>query len=165
MSLTLLTGFTVSAFAPAAQAESIPEEEVIVEHVYNPADDQIQTTPPNVLPGEITNPTPPGATTDWTTGPWIYWQTSNYSSKLYWTTVASAAASIGLWTGIKQLSLAGIIGSWIIANKGNWLYITDVKHVRMLGSVMQTRHTVTYYSNSARTKVVGRQTYYTQDRG
>ncbi|RUQ28541.1 hypothetical protein ELQ35_11470 [Peribacillus cavernae] len=96
---------------------------------------------------------------------WNYNKTVKYSQKMTWTTVASAASAIGLYTGIKYLTLGGIVGNWIIANKGSWIYYSDKQYWRMAGSTLQTKHVVTWYKDKARTKKIQTQEYITNDRG
>ncbi|WP_042375287.1 hypothetical protein [Neobacillus jeddahensis] len=86
---------------------------------------------------------------------WVFWTTDYYNQKLQWTTMASAASALGIILKIPNLSLAGVVGNYIISNKGSWLYIRDVKYFRMIGGVMQVQHNVSYYTNSSMTTKVG----------
>ncbi|WP_456275065.1 hypothetical protein [Bacillus sp. AK031] len=108
----------------------------------------------------VTNPGGGGDST------WTYGGTSYYDHKLVYTTLASAASAIGLTMGIPLLGLSGIVGNWMIANKGSWVYMRDIKQFRMAGSTLQVQHNVSYYKDSSlRYQIGGTSTYITNDEG
>jgi hypothetical protein len=97
---------------------------------------------------------------------WTYGGTSYYDQKVVWTTMASAASAIGIKLKIPTLGISGVIGNWIIANKGSWVYIRDVKMFRMAGATLQIQHNVSYFKNSSMTQRIGSTvTYITNDNG
>jgi len=94
---------------------------------------------------------------------WAFWETTYYNPKLAYSTAAMAASVFGTALKIPQLSIAGTIGSYIVANKGKFLYIKDVKYWRMNGGVLQVKNIVSYYKYSNYTGQVGSTvTYYTK---
>lgn len=97
---------------------------------------------------------------------WTYGGTSYYDQKIVWTSLASASSAIGIATGIKALSIGGVVGNFIIANKGSWIYIRDIKMFRMAGATLQIQHNVSYFKNSSMTQQIGGTvTYITNDNG
>lgn len=157
LSLSLLAG-VASPFATSANASELPSQEVSSDVVVEKA------TPvtSSVLPGESVLKVDKNADT---ASKWRYYQTSKYSNKIVWTTVSAAASAMGLYTGIKHLTLAGIVGNYIIANYNGWIYYTDKKYTRMAGYVLQTKHRVTWYKDKKRKKKIHTQEYITNDYG
>ncbi|MBZ5216181.1 hypothetical protein [Bacillus paralicheniformis] len=170
LSASLLIGIA-SPFASAktASASEQPakevnrEPEVVLVKTINYDDDGN----PIVLPGESilrVNETANVQNVD-VASSWKYWRTNKYSNKIVWTSISSASAALGVYLKIPHLSLAGIVGNWIIANKNSWIYYTDKKYTRMSGYVFQIKHNVTWYKDKKRKKKLQTQVYITNDYG
>ncbi|NPC90794.1 hypothetical protein HOO54_02070 [Bacillus sp. WMMC1349] len=157
LSLSLLVGI-VSPLTTLASASELPSQELSNDAVVKKA----APITSSVLPeGTVLGDDKKADTA----GKWRYYATSKYSNKIVWTTVSAAATAMGLYTGIKHLTLAGIVGNYIIANYNDWIYYTDRKYWRMAGFVRQVKHRVTWYKDRKRKKKIHTQEYITNDYG
>ncbi len=160
LSLTLLSG-VVSPFATtkASAATASTDSDSKVEVVYEEKSIPMPTTTKTMAAASTVSANSVYGTK------WNYLKTYKYSDKATWTSASAAVSAFGLMTGIKYASLAGIVINWCLAQKGKWVYYSDKRYWRQAGATFQTKHVVTWYKDSKRTKVLKTQEYITNDRG
>lgn len=162
LSASLLAGIA-SPFASTANASEQPSKEVkrAPETILVKTINYDEKGNPIVAPGEsvlrVQNVK--------TASSWRYYKTANYTDKIVWSTVSTASAVIGAKLGIPNLSVAGIVGNYLIANKGDWIHYSDKMYTRMAGYVFQTEHNVTWYKDKKHKKKLKTQVYITNDYG
>jgi hypothetical protein len=149
-----LVATTLSPFTSAKAATNEPEIPIVFGKTL--------VFPTNLTPNPLTSPIVGGGVVtnsipDPETGSstWAFWETDYYTNKMTYSTISSASAAMGVLLGIPVLSVAGIVGNWMITNTGNWIYIRDVKYWRMSGGVLQVQHNISYFANSSMTTKVG----------